>query len=935
MKQAFGVAISSIVFLVVANIYYYHDTYKWQLETQSNILEKELLICTNELKNQFTEIETNVLLLISEKELGGLFDFKLSSLDTRKRIELLYNRYSHILHNLTVYDIRGNYLSIEKGLNNVIISKYGKGERQDEYKSTVYLKPKDNSIVFNQPLVGDEDVFGHVVLTFQLNNFFRNIFKNFTIEGHQFQWIIDQDLNLLFSSIPHLNKPENINNSIKDISSEAVTKTTQIHKINKHRFKTISVYKKVKTDSHHLIIGFSCPIKPITSSIVKNSLLVGIISFVVILLIIIAFYLYISKSKISQKRLAQSEEALRKILLYLPVGVVLVNRKNKIRLVNKAALKIFDCKTEDLLLGQDASDNIIFERKNTLGKNQVSNTSCKYILQNQRGQKQIILSDRITIFNQNKQYYINVYIEITPLELNRIKEENANKAKTTFIANISHELRTPLNAIIGMTNLTLSSKQLASSDREMLTVVKRSADTLLALINDVLDFSKIEAGKLEIEFIPVNLQTEIENIISDFQPTTQERNIKLSWNTSLKKLPTNFMCDPLRLRQILNNLLGNAIKFTPSGRVLLSVTETKITNGNPALSFSIKDTGIGINKEKLNTIFESFAQEDESTTRKFGGTGLGTSISKNLVELMGGEIWAKSPSSISTDFNYPGAEFTFAIPLEVKEKRKSFDYSYILSWSQIKALIITDEALQVQNITKNIMALGINYQIMAPSQETIIMLKETKTIHMLIIDQRHDFNGIDFLQELHSHNLCKKYPILLQSSDYNAINTAFGKKLGVDTYLRKPVQLNVLRSFILRFFTSIKTQANVFGMIVPENLKILVAEDNAFNQRVAQNIFKKIGFEIDLANNGNEAIQKFKEKHYNIIFMDLMMPELDGFDAAKELKHYDKTCPLIAMTANNDITQRDKAFKAGMDDFIVKPAQIEEITRILVKWCSG
>jgi signal transduction histidine kinase/DNA-binding response OmpR family regulator len=935
MKQAFGIAISSIVFLVVANIYYYHDTYKWQLETQSNILEKELLICTNELKNQFTEIETNVLLLLSEKELGGLFDFKLSSLDTRKKIELLYNRYSHILHHLAVYDIKGNYLSITKGLNNVIMSKYGKGERQDVHKPTVYINLTDNSILFNQPLMGEEDIFGHVVLTFQLNSFFHYIFKNFTLEGHLFQWVIDHNKNLLFSNIPHVERQKNTIDDIKNISSEVVSKTTQTYRVKEGKFKTISAYKKVNTNNYQLIIGFSSPIKPIISSIVKNSLLVGIISFIVILFIIITFYQYISKSKISQKRLAQSDEALRKILLYLPIGIVLVNRKNQIHLVNKAALKIFDCKTEDLLLGQKGSDNIVFERKKILEKKQISKTSCKYIFQLRKGQKQIILGERIPFFNQNKQYYINIYIEITPPKLNRIKEQNANKAKTTFIANISHELRTPLNGIIGMTDLILSSDELVDSDRDMLTVVKRSADTLLALINDVLDFSKIEAGKLEIEFIPINLHTEIENIISDFKTIIQERHIELGWETSVKELPTNFMCDPLRFRQILNNLLGNAIKFTPSGRVLLSISETQMPNGNPALLFSIKDTGIGIHKEKLKSIFESFAQEDESTTRKFGGTGLGTSISKNLVELMGGEIWVKSPSSISTDPKYPGAEFTFTIPHEVKEIRKEFDYSYIISWSQIKALIVTDEALQVQNITKNLMALGISYQIMAPSQETIMMLKETETIHMLIIDQRPDFNGIDFLQELYSHNLYKKYPVLLQSSDYDATNTTFSKKLGADTYLRKPVQLHVLRSFILRYFTSIKTQSNVFGMTVPENLKILVAEDNLFNQRIVQNIFKRIGYDIDLANNGNEAIQKFKEKNYDIIFMDLIMPELNGFDATKELKHYDKTCPVIAMTANNDIAQRDKAFKAGMDDFIVKPAQIEEITRMLVRWCSA
>lgn len=503
----------------------------------------------------------------------------------------------------------------------------------------------------------------------------------------------------------------------------------------------------------------------------------------------------------------------------------------------------------------------------------------------------MIVSEKNIFFNQESKNYIQFFIEISGI-LPAAHPESSEKAKTNFIANISHELRTPLNAIIGMTDLLLSTSKIEVAENEMLRVVKRSADTLLALINDILDFSKIEAGKLEVESIPTDLAAEIQETVNAFTPIAQERNITLTTHLE-EALPHDFMCDPLRFRQILNNLIGNAIKFTPEGEVRLSVSRSTTLNGNPALTFCISDTGIGIQKDKLVTIFTPFAQEDDSTTRKFGGTGLGTSISKNLVSLMGGEIWANSPSSISKNPHYPGTEFCFNLPFITKHINKGLDFSYIFSWAQITTLIVSDETLQVQNIIQNLLALGINHKIMAPSQETILFLKNKPSIQLLVIDQRPDFNGLDFLQQIYNNNLHNNFLILLQSSDFQTMNTQLGKRLGADAYLRKPVRLSNLRQLILRHFPNIKSQNSLTGKVVPDHIKILVAEDNPFNQRVAQNLFRKIGYEIDMVSNGKEAVEKAKNNSYNIVFMDLMMPELDGFDASKELKCRERVVQLL------------------------------------------
>ncbi len=932
MKKPFAIVISCIAFLIACNIYYFRDTYQWQIGTQKTILAKQINSCEKESKNFITEIESNSTLLFQEKDLGKLFELNLGSQITKARIQLIYNRYSTLLKKVTVYDVKGNSYSLSKGANRSLISKFNKGKRKEDFKRNISIVAKTNTFVIDQPLYNNTHIYGYIVYEFDLKRFYDKIFKGFNLEGHQFQWITDNNFKIIFST----------NNKISDTPISDInfhsdsTNLFAIHQININHTatKSLSVFKQIKlSDKQNITMAFSMPIKPITDSIIRNSLIVAVISFFIILMIAYVFYQYLSKSKISQERLSQSEDSLRKILYYTPVGIVLVDSKNKIRLVNRSALKLFECENEDLLIDQEANEKVLFEKKRTLTKSTISQSTKKYIFNEATHNKQVVLKERIPFYNQNNKYYILQYVEITPLELNPTVQEANHSAQTRFIANISHELRTPLNAIIGMTDMILTSTTIQNTDKDMLTVVKRSADTLLALINDILDFSKIEAGKLEIESIPVNLEKEIKQSLNDFINLSKERSIQLSWSTDIE-LPDHFTTDPLRFRQILNNLIGNAIKFTLAGKVHLHISESKTLNGTYALKFKISDTGIGIQKEKLKIIFNSFSQEDESTTRKFGGTGLGTSISKNLVKLMGGEIWADSPSSISTNPEYPGAEFTFTIPYNNKQKIKNLDYSYILSYSQIHALIITDDAMYVQNIIKNIMALGITYKTMAPSQETIQMLRNRNNIQLIIIDQRPDFNGIDFLQQLYSYNLYKKFLILLQSSDYELMNNNLGKKLGADAYLRKPVSLSTLQNLLLKHFKSVKNPINTFGRVVPSNIKILVAEDNLFNQKVAQNLFKKVGYDIDLANNGKEAILKFKSNKYHIIFMDLLMPELDGFDATKELKCYDESCPIIAMTANNDDTQRQLAFKAGMDDFITKPAHKDEITRMIIKYCS-
>jgi CheY-like chemotaxis protein len=386
---------------------------------------------------------------------------------------------------------------------------------------------------------------------------------------------------------------------------------------------------------------------------------------------------------------------------------------------------------------------------------------------------------------------------------------------------------------------------------------------------------------------------------------------------------------------VLNNLISNAIKFTPvNGRIELNISETKALNGSRAICFSIKDSGIGISKEKLGLIFKPFSQADGSTTRKYGGTGLGTTISKQLVNLMGGEIIAKSPSGLSDNSKYPGAEFIFTLRFRTNKHTKTIDLTNVTTPSDIKALIITDDRLQVQTMTKNLASLHIEYDRLTPSNETIDLLKSESSYHIIVIDNRPDFNGLEFLNTLHSHNLHTKYLIIVQSADFEQANTRVAKELGADIYLRKPVKLIMLKEFISKSFPGIDISNIATQAISEKDLRVLVAEDNKLNQRVIQNLFKRLSISVDIAENGAIAVKMATEKKYDMIFMDIFMPEMDGVAAVKELKKSGNNCPTIGMTASTDLEEKNNAMEAGMYDYIIKPVKLEELSRMITKWST-
>jgi CheY-like chemotaxis protein len=932
MKKAIIIGITSVVLLILANVFYYYNTYKDQINIQQEILERQSMISRNQLDLYLQKTQTNILLLLSPEELTSLFTHRSNTNNSEKRIEFLFNNYKEILEELRIIDIDGNVFSLKRDASGTFISSYYRSEPLDMSKESIIFNEKDNTIDYIQPLNDETDTYGFVEFKVILHNYFNMMFNNFNIRGYHFQWITNNkhsiyntlNAELTFSDLKKYEK-----------TIFGADKVTLQHNllINGKETRVLTVFRKININSGKYLMAFSMPLDSITAYIVRNAFIVGAITIFVILFFIAwsVFNIYIKN--IEGKRLKQSQETLRKVLYYLPVGIVLADQENRIRQVNKAALNILSFDDEDQMLGQDADENILFENCTIIEKTDYSNTSFKAVIKNKHDEEMVILCEKIPFFLQSQKFTINLFLETSSLNIQKDIEGNG-ELKSNFIANISHELRTPLNGIIGMTDLLMGA-ELHVQEKDMLSVIKRSADTLLTLINDILDFSKIEAGKFEVESIPFNLHDEIENTINDFLVKAHENNIQLTWHSDIP-LPKDFIGDPIRLRQVLNNLIGNAIKFTPmNGKIHLSLTETSSINGSKAVQFSVKDTGIGITKEKLDIIFKPFSQADETTTRKYGGTGLGITIAKQLVQLMGGDIRVVSPSEFSYNPKYPGAEFIFTLPLRTNKQSKAVDHSSITKISDIKALIITDNPLQVVTITKNLSSLHIRNKVLTPSNETLDFIKSDNGYHLVIIDNRPDFDGLEFLNDLHSHDLTSNVLIIVQSYDFQKANTRIAKQLGADAYLRKPVKLATMKEFIHQHFPAIDPEELNNTTVRTHDLKILIAEDNKLNQRVILNLFKKLSIDIDIAVNGKEAVKLASQKNYDLIFMDIFMPGMDGLTATAKLKNLNINIPVIGMSASADTEEKKNAKKAGMDDYITKPVKLEVLLRMITKWAPG
>mgnify|MGYP000114925038 CR=1 FL=1 len=645
-------------------------------------------------------------------------------------------------------------------------------------------------------------------------------------------------------------------------------------------------------------------------------------------------------------------ERVEKMLENLPVCMVIMSKQNTIEKINQTGIELLGYEREEIV-GQCVSSFIpdgdgvkhellleeFFAKQDVLDTRElgrdfkVKHASGK-LIDIQAVYTPVEFYDGIYAVVMVRDITLDKQAEMALIEAKELADD-ASKAKSDFLANMSHEIRTPMNAILGMTHLALGC-ELDKKPKGYIHKVEKAAEALLGIINDILDFSKIEAGKLDLEQIDFNLHEVFDDLSNIIGLKTYEKKLELLFDLS-SEVPLMLVGDPLRLNQVLINIAGNAVKFTESGQIVVSVKLVKEYEDSLTIEFSVKDSGIGMTESQRGKLFQSFSQADTSTTRKYGGTGLGLSISKKLVELMSGSIWLESKEG-------HGSTFFFT----AKFKKSTHNHQALIEEQQSflngkRILIVDDNIIALEVLTSIMESFQCDVYLAKSGQEAIeITEKATKPFDYFMVDWKMpDIDGIETCQVIKERfNYDSKCFILVTSNARDDIT--LGQLNGkVESVLIKPVT----PSSVFDKLINLQGRPSLFkkrdkhrddqltnNKKLLEGAKILLVEDNDLNQELALELLQQAGVITDLAENGEQAVNKVKNNNFDGILMDLQMPVMDGYTATEIIRKDFPKLPIIAMTANAMAGDKEKVLQAGMNDHITKPINVKHMFATIVKW---
>jgi signal transduction histidine kinase/CheY-like chemotaxis protein len=941
MRRILIIVYSAFGIIMLANYIYYQNLYNKQINYIVELLDRQVQIVGHQVDSTNNGFLSDLNQISFDEDLTQFFTQNDKYLQASERMKLFFSKYQEFVTGVKIYDNNKNEFTLKKDTESQtgewLVNSY-QVHVQAEMFNMEKLIQENRMFDYYLPVYNKQnEIISNIVVTVDYQKYFTEIFKVFNLKDYQWQWVVSDSGAIVYDN--YGSKNTIIYSQLDKITSSLAGGAVgnEIHKasINGKSREIISSYYSTQLLQRDLGLVFSAPTDFFQKYIVRNSLFIVLGTLLLIQVIIFIFWKYLRSQKTEMERLRASEQMLFRLVEEMPVGVIIHNKNREIIKANKVAAGQYSYASESEMKGKIFPETSLPDDNEYFSKNLggTFNPDQFVIIKKEIGEI-ILYRNSIPVIFMGEEATMEILIDVTMLESARKQEAKANVAKSEFLARMSYEIRTPLNGIIGMTDV-LNKYELTPEIRDIVSLLRRSTEVLLSIINDILDFSRIESGKMILDEVPFNLREEI-SYCTDLARTYISANDLTLISSVEDNVPESIIGDPFRLRQVLTNLINHSVRNTQKGEIRLKCILKNSRNGIVTLGFELLDTGLSFDKASLKKIFGDFVNIESKAVRNNDGSGFGTILSKQLVELMGGELTAESPSGILGNL---GTKVSFTLVTYSNDRLiKDLSLEKIKTFEKIKTLVITGNQNRDEEVLGGLHKLGLTITITTFQKSTINQIRTNMNFpddkyKLVIIFDDEEFNGFEAARGIWENNLSANFILLMISSNDKKGNYMRCITMGIDHYLIKPFDIGDLLTVIKNSFPFIEDPSALVDIgRVRSDIKILIVEDNIMNQKVIGTMLQNLGYEHDVANDGYAGYLQAKIKKYDLIFMDLIMPEMDGFESAQKILEYDKTVLIVAFTADNMPESKRKAELSGIKDFISKPVRIDELKKLFARY---
>jgi signal transduction histidine kinase/CheY-like chemotaxis protein len=934
MKRILTFVYSVFIIIVLVNFIFYKGLYDKQIKYITALLSRQVQIVGNSVDNTNNYFTSDLTKIVSE-DIPLFFTDKEKQYRVRENMKLFFSKYEDFVTGIKLFDNNRSEYTLKKEESGTdwleqVFTLHLQGEISEMEK----LVKENRKYEYYMPVIQNNKAVENIVVTVDYQKYFDQIFSVFNLKDYQWQWVLSDSGEIIYDNLEKKVSYTELHRISAAIDAGSVSNLTHRATIEGAGKEIISSYYSTQLLNRNLGLVFSAQTDFFQKYIIRNSLLIVFGTLLLILMIIMIFRRYLASQNSETKRLSDSEKMLFRLIEEMPVGVIIHNKKREIIKANKVAAAQYSYAGEEEMKGKIFPETSVSDISDYFTKNLGGKFSPeRFVIIKKETGEMVLYRSNIPVVFLGEDATMEILIDVTMLESARKLEARANVAKSEFLARMSYEIRTPLNGIIGMTDI-LDRKKMTGEIREIVSLLRRSTEVLLNIINDILDFSKIETGEMVLDEVAFNLREEI-SYCSDVAKTyLTGKNVAFS-ATIDQNIPESIIADPFRLRQIMTNIISHSASGTEHGEIRMECRLAESNKGMLTLGFEIADTGLSYDEATLKKIFGVLENIDSKPVRRTDDSGFGTILSRQLVEMMGGELRAESPSGIS---GTSGTKISFTIKASSNDKLvKNLKQEKITSFSNLKTLVITGSQNREEDLLGVMHLLGMNITITTFQKSTAGQIKSNldspgSKYNLVVILDEKEFDGFDAAGVLWENNLAGSFVLLMISSNDKKGNLMKCIKLGIDHYMVQPFDNHELMAVLHESFPNIDLSAQTDISNIRTDISILVVEDNKMNQKVIGTMLKALGYSFDIAEDGYEGFVRAKEKKYDLIFMDLIMPEMNGYDSASKIAAIDKSVLIAAFTADNMPDSKRKAELSGIKEFIAKPVRIEELKKLFAKY---